>query len=115
MLRTMTCALVALGLYIGLAATEAHAAKAQMVRGTIKSVSPETNVLIINQKVGNATVDRELSITEDAEFSITSPQGTEEVSGKAGLKLLQGAEGATVQVKCDKDVNVLKVTVKITK
>ena len=36
-------------------------------------------------------------------------------SGKDGLRLLEGAEGSQVQVKCDKDVNVLKVTVMIKK
>ena len=35
--------------------------------------------------------------------------------GKDGLIFLTGKEGATVAVKCDKDVNVLKVTVNLKK
>jgi hypothetical protein len=91
------------------------AVKAQMVKGTIKSADPATGVLVVNQKVGNGVVDRELSITEKVEFSITNKDGTDEVFGKEALKLLVDAKGASVTVKCDKDVNVLKVTVKISK
>ena len=32
--------------------------------------------------------------------------------GRKGLENLEGVKGAKVKVKCDKDVNVLKVTVK---
>jgi len=37
----------------------------QMVTGTIKSNDIGKGLLIINQKVGNEKVDRELSISED--------------------------------------------------
>ena len=119
MIRIATCALLALGIFVGTGmsadAVPGKAVKAQMVKGTIKSADPATGVLIVNQKVGNSVVDRELSITEKVEFVITTKQGTEEVSGKEALKLLVDAKGASVQVKCDKDVNVIKVTVKISK
>ena len=118
MFRTvaMVCALVALVCFVGVGLGADNVVKNnQMVRGTIKSADPSTLVLVINQKVGNGVVDRELSITEKAEFIIKGSTGTEEVTGKAGLQLLQDAAGSAVQVKCDKDVNVLRVTVTLKK
>jgi hypothetical protein len=115
MIRTAMSALLVLVFAGATLADDAKAVKSQMVKGTIKSADPTTNVLIVNQKVGTGVVDRELSITEKVEFVITTKEGTQEVSGKDGLKLLVDAKGASVQVKCDKDVNVLKVTVKISK
>jgi hypothetical protein len=53
--------------------------------------------------------------TGASEFVITIGKEKKEVTGKAGLELLEGKEGAQVSVKCDKDVNVLKVTVKLKK
>lgn len=91
------------------------AVKAQMVKGTIKVVDPEKNLLIVNQKLKNETVDRELSILATTEFAITIGDETKEYVGKEALQLLVGKEGASVQIKCDKDVNVLKVTVKVKK
>ena len=107
--------LLALVLFIGndAASGQVQAKKNQMVKGTVKTVDTDKNVLIVNQKVKNETVDRELSILETTEFVVTDKSGgTKEGVGSAGLKLLVGREGAAVQVKCDKDVNVLKVTVK---
>jgi hypothetical protein len=74
MLRILTGAVVALVLIVGnaLAADAKVAKNNQMVRGTIKSADPTTSVLVVNQKVGNGVVDRELSITEKAEFVITT-------------------------------------------
>jgi hypothetical protein len=90
--------------------------KSQMVKGTIKSADTSKSQLIINQKVKNETVDRELSITETTEFVVTDKDGkTKTTNGKDGLLLLVGQDGADVQVKCDKDVNVLKVTAKLKK
>jgi hypothetical protein len=118
MVRT-AAALLALVAVAGLAIAAdddpGKAVKAQMVKGTIKSADFATGVLVVNQKVGNSVVDRELTITPKVEFSITTKDGTEEVFGKDGLRLLEDAKGATVQIKCDKDVNVLKVTVRISK
>ena len=91
------------------------AVKAQMVKGTIKSADPATGVLIVNQKVGNSVVDRELSITDNVEFVITTAKGTEEALGKTALQLLVDAAGASVAIKCDKDVKVLRVTVTLKK
>jgi len=85
--------------------------KNQMVKGTIKSVDADKDVLVINQKVKNEVVDRELSILDTTEFVVTTATGTKTATGNAGLQLLEGREGSSVQVKCDKDVNVLKVTV----
>jgi hypothetical protein len=114
MLQKLACGLVAVAFFFAIGTADVQAAKNQMVKGTIKSVSPETDVLIVNQKVGNGVVDRQLSITKDVEWTITTAKGTEVVTGRDGLKFLQGAEGSMIQVKCDKDVNVLsvKVTVK---
>jgi len=53
-------------------------------------------------------VDRELTITEDVEFEVAGKSAT----GRAGMELIKDRIGANVKVKCDKDVNVLKVTVK---
>ena len=86
-----------------------------MVRGTIKSVNVKDGVLVVSQKVKNENVDRQLDIKDVTEFVITIGTEKKEVSGKAGLELLEGKEGAQVQVKCDKDVNVLKVTATIKK
>lgn len=83
----------------------------QMVKGTIKSVDVGTSVLVVAQQVGKEKVDRELSILTTTEFVVDG----KEASGKEGLNMLVGKEGSQVQVKCDKDVQVLKVTVKLKK
>jgi hypothetical protein len=84
-----------------------------MVKGTVKTVDTDKDVLVINQKVKNEVVDRELSITPAVEFTVTK-KGAESktASGRDGLRLLEGLEGSSVQVKCDKDVNVISVKVK---
>ncbi len=87
--------------------------KPKMVKGTIKEVQLDKDVLIVNQKVKNEFVDRELSIQDTTEFVVMNKGQKQEGVGSAGLKLLENAKGASVQVKCDKDVNVLKVTVTI--
>jgi len=110
MFRLLACATLVIGL--AASAGAADKAKPQMVKGTVKKVEAEKNVLVVSQQVKNEKVDRELSITETTEFSVTANGETKTATGKAGLDLLVGKEGATVQVKCDKDVNVLKVTVK---
>jgi hypothetical protein len=94
---------------------DAKAVKNQMVKGTIKLVDPAKALLVVSQKVKNENVDRELSITEKVEFVVKD--GKEELfgTGVEALRTLQGKEGSSVQVKCDKDVNVLKVTVTIKK
>jgi len=90
--------------------------KNQMVKGSVKSADTSKSLLVINQKVKNETVDRELSISETTEFVVTDADGkTTTTNGKDGLVLLVGQAGADVQVKCDKDVNVLKVTAKLKK
>jgi len=87
----------------------------QMVKGTVKSVDYKKSVLVVNQKVKNESVDRELSITAETEFVVMQGNDKKEITGREGLALLEGKEGSTVQVKCDKDVNVLKVTVTVKK
>src|SRR5262249_25868420 len=89
--------------------------KSQMVKGTIKTVDPAKNLLVVAQKLKSETVDRELSILDTTEFVITTGKDKKEASGKSGLELQVGKEGSTVRVKCDKDVNVLKVSVQIKK
>lgn len=96
-----------------LAPADGAGQKPQMVKGTIKEVQLDKDVLIVNQKVKNDVVDRELSILSTTEFVVMNKGQKQEGVGSAGLKLLENAKGANVQVKCDKDVNVLKVTVTI--
>jgi hypothetical protein len=108
------CAMAALGLLlsVGTVAKAQNAKKNQMVKGTIKSVDAEKDLLVVSQKVKNESVDRELSITADTEVTVTAKGETKTASGKNGLQLLEGLEGSSIQVKCDKDVNVLSVKVK---
>jgi hypothetical protein len=124
MVRAVVCALFSAVLVVGAGTAVAKdkddkktgkAVKSQMVKGTIKLVDPAKNLLIVNQKVKNEVVQRELSILETTQFVIMRGNDKEEADGKEGLELLVGKEGASVQVKCDKDVNVLKVTVKLKK
>ena len=103
------CTLFAFVLLVG-GTVDAQAQKAQMVKGTIKLVDTSKDLLVINQKVKAETVDRELSILNTTEFVVTIKGVKKEATGAAGLRLLENAKGAMVNVKCDKDVNVLKVT-----
>ena len=113
MMRLIVCALFAFGLFALTGTADAQAQKNQMVKGTVKSVNVKDGVLIVLQKVKNETVERQLDIKNTTEFSITIGDEKKELTGKDGLELLK--EGAQVQVKCDKDVNVLKVTATIKK
>jgi hypothetical protein len=120
MVRAVVCTLLAAVLAVAGGAADAKdktgkAVKSQMVKGTIKLVDPAKSLLIVNQKVKNEIVQRELSILDTTQFVIMRGKDKEEADGKEGLELLVGKEGASVQVKCDKDVNVLKVTVKLKK
>ena len=115
MVRTFACALLALGLFVGVGSAADKAVKNQMVKGTVKSADVSTGVLIVNQKVKNETVERQLDIKDTTEFVITIGDEKKELSGKDGLALLVDKEGSQVTIKCDKDVNVLKVTAKIKK
>ena len=110
----VACTLLAF-LFLINAGTEGAALqqKAQMVKGTIKSVDFKKNVLVINQKLKNDIVDRELSIEPTTEFVVTKGGTKKEGTGADGLALLEGLEKANVAVKCDKDVKVLKVTVTV--
>ena len=111
MMRTAACALLVVGVFAVAGAAADNTTKPQMVKGTIKSVDPDTSVLVVNQKVKDEVVERQLDILDTTEIEVVSAAGTDSATGKAGLKLLVGQEGASVKVKCDKDVNVLKVTV----
>jgi hypothetical protein len=91
----------------------AQAQKNKMVKGTIKEVQLDKNVLIINEKVKKEFVTRELSIESDTTFIVTIKGEKKEAIGAAGLELLKDAKGANVQVKCDKDVKVIQVKVNI--
>ena len=113
MMRIAVCALFALGLFVGVGAADDKPVKNQMVKGTVKSVNVKDGVLVVNQKVKNEIVERQLDIKSSTEFVITINGEKKEVNGKEGLELL--VEGASVTVKCDKDVNVLKVTATIKK
>jgi hypothetical protein len=114
MMRTAACAVLALGLLV-VAGTTARAANNQMVKGSIKSINADTSVLVVSQKVKDEVVDRELEILDSTEVEVTTDQGADSAIGKAGLQLLVGKEGASVKVKCDKDVHVLKVSVMVKK
>jgi hypothetical protein len=113
-MRTLVCLLAAFA-FVGLLSADDKPAKPQMVKGTIKSVDADKSVLVINQKVKNEVVDRELSITKETEFVIQDGSAMKSAFGKEGLFLIEKQIGASVTVKCDKDVNVLKVTVKMKK
>jgi hypothetical protein len=107
----IACTLLACALFLqGSTEGAGQAKKGQMVKGTIKDVQLDKDVLIVNQQVKKEFVDRELSILSTTEFVVTKNGEKKEATGSAGLKLLEGAKGSAVQVKCDKDVNVLKVT-----
>src|SRR5947208_3530722 len=109
-LSALALTLVAFAFLVHVPSEGAVQKKNQMVKGTIKSVSTDTDVLVISQKVKNETVDRELSIETTTEFIVTLKDNTTKTAtGSAGLKLLENAKGAMVQVKCDKDVKVLQV------
>jgi hypothetical protein len=116
MLRTVTAAfaLSAVVVFASISAAD-NTTKNQMVKGTIKSVDLDGSVLVVNQQVKNETVERQLDIQGTTEFEITIGGDTKTATGKDGLALLDGKVGAKVKVKCDKDVNVLKVTVTIDK
>jgi hypothetical protein len=111
-LFAIVCTVLALSLFAG-SIDAGGKVKNQMVKGTIKEVQLDKDVLIINQKVKNENVDRELSILETTEFVVMQGSDKKEAVGHKGLELIGNAKGASVQVKCDKDVNVLKVTVKL--
>ena len=64
--------LLAVILVVGGEAGAGKAQKSQMVKGTIKSVDTSKDLLIVNQKVKNEVVDRELSITADTEFVVNA-------------------------------------------
>jgi hypothetical protein len=116
MMQKTVCALVAVAFFVVNATAEDKAQKPQknqMVKGTVKSVNVKDGVLVVNQKVKNEVVERQLDIKAGTEFVITINGEKKELNGKEGLELL--VEGASVTVKCDKDVNVLKVTATIKK
>ena len=115
MMRTVVsvCAGAMLALILIAGDGTASPQKNQMVKGTIKQVDSSKNLLVVNQKVKNEFVDRELSILDTTEFVVTIKGEKKTGTGKTGLFLLEGHEKANVQVKCDKDVNVLKVTVTV--
>jgi hypothetical protein len=119
MVRTVgvaiVCALVAVAFCVEDGSAAAKTKKNQMVKGTIKSVDTSKSLLIVNQKLKTEFVDRELSILETTQFVIMQGKDKKEAVGADGLQLLEGHEGAPVAVKCDKDVNVLRVTVRLKK
>jgi hypothetical protein len=114
-MRTVVCALLVVAFFAVDASAAPKAKKNQMVKGTIKSIDVQNKVLVVSQKLKTESVDRQLDIKDDTEFVITIGKEKKEAFGKEGLLLLEGAEGAQVSVKCDKDVNVLKVTAKLKK
>lgn len=117
MVRTVSAALALCAVVVlaSVGAAADKAAKNQMVKGTIKSINLDANVLVVNQQVGSDTVERQLDIRGDTEFEINVGGETKQLTGKDGLAELVGREGAKVKVKCDKDVNVLKVTATVAK
>lgn len=118
MVRALLGALLSLVILFGWGTADARAQKAQknqMVKGTIKTVDASKGVLVINQKVKNEAVDRELDIQDKTEFIIKVGDETKQATGKSALLLLEGKEGSSVQVKCDKDVKPVQVTVTLKK
>lgn len=115
MLRTFACTLFCLVLTVALGQAADKAAKNQMVKGTIKSVDANKALLIVNQKVKNEVVDRELDIQDNTEFVFITGNDKQELKGKAALLFHEGKQGSPVQVKCDKDVKPVRVTVTLKK
>jgi hypothetical protein len=119
MVRTFASVCILIALFLFASTGEALAQKNQMVKGTIKLVDPSKDLLVINQKLKGDVVDRELSILDTTEFLITVGKETTKVNGKAGLEALFAATnkgvGSSVNIKCDKDVNVLQVKVMVKK
>jgi hypothetical protein len=119
MTRFLSIAASLVGLVVlcggGSAGGKGKANNNQMVRGTIKVVDPGKDLLVINQKVKREFVQRELSILDSTQFVVKGPGGKQEATGTDGLRLLEGKQGSSVAVQCDKDVNVLRVTVTIKK
>jgi hypothetical protein len=116
-MRKSVCAVLAFAFFFVVGTTDAKAQKNQMVKGTIKEVKLKDGVLVVNQKLKNAeVVERQLDIKDLTDFIIKeNGKADKKVSGRDGLELLEGQEGASVNVKCDKDVNVLSVTVMLKK
>jgi hypothetical protein len=108
-LAAIACTLLAVAFLAHVPTEGAMQQKNQMVKGTIKEVQTDKDVLVVLQKVKNESVDRELSIEPTTEFVVTRAGQTKTATGSNGLKLLEGAKGAMVQIKCDKDVKVLQV------
>jgi hypothetical protein len=109
MLRVLACALAFVGVVALVGVANAQTPKQnQMVKGTVKSINVEDGVLIVLQKVKDETVERQLDIKGTTEFTLTVGGEKIDLTGKDGLAKL--TVGSQVQVKCDKDVNVLKVT-----
>ena len=82
-----------------------------LVKGTVKSVDAAKDLLVVQQKVHNKSVDRKLSIAADTEITIT-PKGetkTKTASGKSGLQLLERLEGKSVQVRLPNRVTRIDV------
>ena len=127
MLRA-ACALFTLVVFTGVVLSAdqnqvGNQANNKMVKGTVKSVDPDTGVLVVNQELkgkdGKAqVVDRELTIKATTHWVITSDDGKQETDGKDGLSLLKklgGGEGSRVAVKCDKDVTPTTITITLKK
>lgn len=114
-MKKLLCALVAVAVFAVTGAAEDKKAQKQnqMVKGTVKSINVKDGVLIVSQKLKNSTVDRQLDIKPATEFVITIGGEKKEVNGKEGLEFLK--EGVMVNIKCDKDVNVLRVTATLKK
>src|SRR3954471_14912993 len=91
----MACTLFAFALlFQGSSEGASQQKKPQMVKGTIKEVQTDKDVLIVNQKVKNEFVDRELSILSTTEFEVTKNGSKQTGIGSAGLKLLEGTKGS---------------------
>jgi hypothetical protein len=109
MIRTVACALAVFVLVGNVSADKkgGNGQNNQMVRGTVKSVEADKAVLIVNQKVKGETVVRELDISDNTVFVFADG----EVVGKEGLQQPELKPGVSVNIKCDKDVKVLRVRV----
>jgi len=106
---------VTLCLFLSFSTVEARQTKNQMVKGTVKSIDTAKGVLVIDQKLKDQTVERQLDITNAVTWVITIGNEKKEVTGKDGLFILDGKKDVTVAVKCDKDVNVLSITANVKK
>jgi len=105
MLRTFVCAVLALGLFVGVGFTAAKAQKKKKkggATGQIVKVDAEKGTITVKVKVKKNTEEKEFKVTDKT--TVTEVKGEEKTEVKAGkvselLKKEQFKEGANVTIE----------------